>query len=83
MKRIREREFTEHEYNRTRYLAERGELTFENGDKATGEAMYEDGRMWFLAIDKNGQEYETDEIPAERLPITIVVVEECRYIVID
>lgn len=81
MSKICAREFTEHEYARARYLGGRGELTVSNGDKATGEATYDASRMWFRAVDNNGREYETDEMPVEVLPITIIIANGERYIV--
>ena len=44
--------------------------TFENGDKCTGAWRYEDGERWFIAVDKDGNEYETREMPCERIDIT-------------
>jgi len=59
-------------------LGQRGLLSFTNGDVATGNCYEEDGKHWFGAIDKDGREYGTDEMPAERLPITIVVHSDGR-----
>jgi hypothetical protein len=67
IKSITERELTPQEYTRHEQIAAKGKLQISNGDKATGTAYFEDGRMWFGIIDSNGQEYETDEQPYELL----------------
>ena len=46
---------------------------FENGDLWFGEQFQEDGKWWFLAQDKDGNTYETDETP-ERFPFMAVTV---------
>ena len=46
--------------------------TFANGDRATGYFYEEDGRTWYAAIDAKGNEYETNEVPAKRLGITLL-----------
>jgi hypothetical protein len=66
-KQITERELTPQEYTRHEQIAAKGRLQISNGDKATGAAHFEDGRMWFIVTDSNGQEYETDEQPYELL----------------
>jgi hypothetical protein len=60
------------DWTRFHALGAEGRLTFSNGDKATGEGYEEEGRVWYRAIAKDGKEYETEEMPAERLPIVIV-----------
>lgn len=44
--------------------------TFENGDKCTGQIVLEDGRNYFVAIDGEGNEYETSEMPCIRIDLT-------------
>jgi len=45
------------------------ESTFENGDRATGEFYREMMTVFFIAKDKNGETYETAEIPAIRFDL--------------
>ena len=46
--------------------------TFKNGDKWQGYSYQEGGAWWFRATDQNGNEYDTQEVPTEKLDITIV-----------
>ena len=39
------------------------EGTFKNGDRWTGYRYQEDNTWWFRATDKNGNEYDTQEVP--------------------
>lgn len=41
-----------------------GVMTFRNGDVPNGLLNFDEGRMWFGAIDGAGREYETEEAPA-------------------
>ena len=45
--------------------------TFKNGDIYLDSFHQEDGQYWFLAQDKNGNEYETNETPVMRVKITL------------
>jgi hypothetical protein len=48
------------------------EGTFSNGDIWNGHKYLEDDTWYFRAIDKNGREYDTDEVPATDPIMTIV-----------
>jgi len=62
-------------------IGQQSRLSFSNGDISTGDSYEEDGKHWFVGIDRDGREYVSDEMPAERLPITIVVHSDgARYI---
>ena len=58
--------------DRFKRLGEQGELSFANGDHATGDFHEEEGRVWFRAIDGEGRGYETEEMPAVRLALTLL-----------
>ena len=45
--------------------------TFKNGDQWTGYKYQEDSIWYFRATDKNGNEYDTDEVPATEPILTI------------
>jgi hypothetical protein len=67
------RQWTDEELERYWHRCQDGWMTVENGDKATGVAHYEDGRMWFVVDGPNGiEEYETDERPCERHDLGLV-----------
>lgn len=41
-------------------------FTFSNGDNATGYWYTEENQRWYIAIDKNGNEYETTDKPTKQ-----------------
>ena len=45
---------------------------FKNGDQWHGADFTEDGRRWFVAVDKRGNEYETEEMPT-RYPLFTMI----------
>lgn len=44
--------------------------TLKNGDKCTGFITFEKGMPIFICLDKNGNEYETTEMPCFRIDLT-------------
>ena len=47
---------------------------FKNGDQWTGLDLIEGGRRYFVAIDSNGNEYETVEMPTRYPFLTMIRV---------
>lgn len=48
------------------------EGTFRNGDEWTGHQYEEEGKWWYRAVDRDGLEYDTLEIPKRKPLFTLV-----------